>query len=455
VEFQGCRRQLQPRPGSSMVSMKNWMKLLPIGVVEAWLIFTLLVFEFGPYEYPPINHIKLFLYLIISNIFILIGYIKGIRRAPNVTASKPIGFSFFSFSCYFAVIWSIVMISTWPSLQQIMIGYLSGATDTLRAQQLSNIGGRWQDYYNILLSPMVYVVITIGPYSWFKLKKLHKILVIFVILIKIFNAVMGGGRIEFLEVLFMSGGAASIPILSNRFKPPKIAIAIVVFGLFSTFTAYNIFIVASRSTMTSERYVGSQLTRDSSWLKQDGIIINHLPPSIQPAILQSLEYLSHGYYPLGLCLEKPVSGVTFGLGHSQFLIRNAEQVFQTRYFSEISYWNRLQMEDNYSVQLFMSGYIWIANDVTFLGSIFVLYGFAYLLGCTWIDSLTYINYFSVTAFCFLMFMFFSLPMFSILLDGVPFVSFYSTLLLWGLGRSVVSRRSKLKSITSQRVSVFQ
>ena len=113
------------------------------------------------------------------------------------------------------------------------------------------------------------------------------------------------------------------------------------------------------------------------------------------------------------------------------------------------------MEDNYSVQLFMSGYIWIANDVTFLGSIFVLYGFAYLLGCTWIDSLTYINYFSVTAFCFLMFMFFSLPMFSILLDAVPFVSFYSTLLLWGLGRSVVSRRSKLKSITSQRVSVFQ
>jgi hypothetical protein len=48
---------------------------------------------------------------------------------------------------------------------------------------------------------------------------------------------------------------------------------------------------------------------------------------------------------------------------------------------------RMEIDEDTSPSLWYTGYMWIASDTTYLGSILVLFAFGYLLGRSWMCSL--------------------------------------------------------------------
>ena len=412
-----------------------WIRLLPIIFGMIWLNLTIFLFEFGPFSYPDIDHLTLNAYLFISNCSICLGYIIGIRGVGKGYRVLVKPCQLLRFCCYMSLAGILITLTTWPSPNEIILAYFSENSAIIRSQALNALGGRWQDYISIFLSPFTSILVTAGVYYWGSSSAYVRVMVFATIAFKILGSIMTGGRIGMIEIFILVGLSYIAKCFRTRDRFPIIRFLVIAsLVLFFTF-AYSAFITVSRSGHDAGTYIDNFPTVGYGELDKNGAMVLLTPTLLAPLLIQSIAYVSHGYYALALCLEKSFHGITFGFGHSPFLIRLADLFTASDYFKSTSYYTRLLLEDGYSSQLFMTGYIWIANDVTFLGSLLVFIIFGYLLGKSWLDTLVGKNPFAVTIFSLFLFMLFSLSMFSTIQDPAPFISYYSILILWWFTRS--------------------
>ena len=101
--------------------------------------------------------------------------------------------------------------------------------------------------------------------------------------------------------------------------------------------------------------------------------MRNLPDPAKVGALSLSSYLVHGYYALYLSLDEPWVPM-FGIGNSMFLYRNVAKLTGMSEIEEMPY--PLRIERRYGWDAYgnwSSIYPWIASDVSFPGTILVVF----------------------------------------------------------------------------------
>jgi hypothetical protein len=122
----------------------------------------------------------------------------------------------------------------------------------------------------------------------------------------------------------------------------------------------------------------------------------------------------------------------FGAGNSLFLTRNVAKMTGDEEFIEKSYPAKIEIEDGWGMYvLWHSIYPWIASDVSFPGTLVVVFFIGRIFALSWTDTLQGSNPFAVVAFAQLLTMLFYFPGNNqCLQSGEAFISFVVIMALW-------------------------
>jgi hypothetical protein len=204
------------------------------------------------------------------------------------------------------------------------------------------------------------------------------------------------------------------------------------------FLAYFGSAVSSRegSPVTSGYFLHAHTRVD-----EDNFLIRNLPPAPATALIGLDIYLTQGYYALSLSLQEPFVPM-YGVGNSMFLYRQAARVTGNAWISERPYPVRIEKYGWDAEGLWSSIYPWIASDVSFPGTILVVFLIGRLFAQSWLDTLRGDNPFAVVMFSMFVIVLFYFPANNQMLQsGETLAAFWCTLLLWRRSRGRVLARA--------------
>lgn len=408
----------------------RWGKVqfVPITILMLWLLSTIFLFEFGLYRYPVTNRNLLYFYLGCVHVALLMGYVQGIRvkvldrmRRYEV---KKIRKLFMIGAALFVLVNLPSLISMIPNI----LGVIHGNAFAIRN---AAVEGHWKDYASMFLLWLNDGFLILTIYYWESTNSFIRCFFIVDFVINLLSQIAVAGRTGIFGALILILFSFIAGYFSGNLKKTVGKFLVVSFLLVVFFLFYSNFISISRTptgTFTAQSIVpGTEVNKDN-------MLFQIVPKSLQPLVFTGAQYFSHGYYGLSLCLEKPFIGIALGAGQSMFLTRNVARLLNWDHIYYLSYPFRLQLEDGFSSSLWVTAYPWIASDVTFVGSILVLYVLGYLLALAWQDVLIEHSPFAVVAFLKLSTTVIFLPMSSVTQDGSGLVSFYVVLVVWWIMR---------------------
>jgi len=155
-----------------------------------------------------------------------------------------------------------------------------------------------------------------------------------------------------------------------------------------------------------------------------------LPPNAQVGVYGLTIYLTQGYYALYLSLKEPFIPM-FGIGHSMFLLNQVADFPDLAFVGQLPFPMRIEKYSWNAYGLWSSIYPWIASDVSFPGTLLVVFIIGRLLAQSWLDTLRGENPFAVAAFAqFLIVLFYFPANNQVAQSGESWTAFVGTLILW-------------------------
>jgi uncharacterized membrane protein YciS (DUF1049 family) len=419
-------------------------RLAPLIASQIFLWLTLALFAFGPWQWPLRNPAQLYLFVCGAHLALVLGYLSAAHKAPAEHKRHFDPNTLVRWSLWITLIalpfTSFARTGSWiPDL----IGGLKdpGAAYT-KAQIFTENSANFAAYLRILAAPVLVMLFPLGFYFGARLNWPTKILMFVAMLVVIIMSIATGQRRDMADLIVtvpfvvVAAHFAKVSVLSRR------AILVVSVGAAASllvFTGYFTYSHVSRVGQQAAAYGVNPVTRQSP--DTDNAILNAFPSDMQPGVVALLNYLTTGYYGLGLALERPVQPM-YGAGHSMFLTRQAERLTNTAGFESRSLAVQISDKDGFKYPVFWcTAYPYFANDLGFIGTILMLFFVGRGLAQTWIDMLGGKSPFAVVFFCLLMTLVFYLPATNRMLqDGEGVVAFYSWLLLWS-GTRLVRRKT--------------
>ena len=120
----------------------------------------------------------------------------------------------------------------------------------------------------------------------------------------------------------------------------------------------------------------------------DNGVVRYLPSgSLRTGVVGLSFYVTHGYYGLYLSLDKPFVPM-FGVGHSLFLTQQAVRLTGNEQIAMMSYPKRIEEDGWDALGLWSTIYPWIASDVSFPGTVAVVFLIGRLFALAWYDALS-------------------------------------------------------------------
>ncbi|MDN7244683.1 hypothetical protein [Planococcus shenhongbingii] len=411
-------------------------RLLPLYTLLIYYFITLIVFKYGPTEWPVKNEILLFSYLIFAYLSLSIGYILGIKyKFSSLKKDKVLKYFPFFLFLFLTMLPLTSFGRTGSFLPVISLTSLDFGQAYYNSQ---NVRSSWVEYLRILTGPATFAVLPLGIIYFKKMKLGIKFLFITSIIYFLMIDISRGTNksiADFILIFFITSllifvrNSITTKALElskrNLIKGTSLIIFISI-SLFSFLQFFSLFI-GSRTKSIYNSFSNTYLDLNNPFLK----IVGNEELSYGLAMLMS--YLTQGYYGLSLALEKPFV-FTYGFGYSSFLLENiAELGFP--YIKSESYPYRL-FEDNWPTgQVWSSFFVWPASDITFLGVILLMVLIGYILGRSWMESLIYLNSSSIVVLCLMFILCFYLPLNNQLFQGgEPFIYTWFWLVLWLFGK---------------------
>lgn len=382
--------------------------------IKAALIFsciTFILYLWGPYNFPAVNRIELFLFLTACNMAMYTGFSSGVKhyRKPNrvfaFSSSKIINILFI-----IAIIISVPKFLLYthftsnPLTQTILAVqmFFSGSANDLyiTRQDYGNVSGIWVfiNYAVVLFGAFHWMYIPLSMFFWKKLSKVKKIGSLIIYLFFVLQYICTGtnvGLFEFILSIFVVRIARNIYDHKKEKKiNKKKVVALVLLVLIAVLFAFD-FVMQSRIGDKTD-YV--PLGNADAYLDINSPLYIITPNAIKSVLCYATRYVSLPYYALEKSFEVPFN-TTFGFGYSWFLLDNIP--------GSSFLWNRtymMQMESMFHYNHWSSwhtAYLWFANDVSHFGVPFVLFFIYRIFGRSWISFLNTGNIAS-----FLMFMLF-------------------------------------------------
>jgi len=213
------------------------------------------------------------------------------------------------------------------------------------------------------------------------------------------------------------------------FKKLFLRIFIVVF----LFLVYSSYISINRYLKPIENMVEYMSNSDKYELDTNNFLIPKFSGNLElinAGVLQGYFYFTHAYKGLSEALNLPFKGTSLFFGHSDFTIRNLANVFSDDEMLNYSYHYRLYNEVSYPRSLWITAYAWIASDMTFIGSFFLLYFFGSLLASSWIRTLKAPTLISCSVFGWIIYFFFQTNITFVPADLGAFISFWGSIFIY-------------------------
>ena len=427
------------------------VRMLPIWILMIWLLSTVAVFFYGPYEYQIPNRLQLYGYLFAVHIALYLGYCRGIRVQGRIYHGPWSGINIAKVCIAITTIFVIVQLIITSGGD---VGRLSLALqDPATAYRLGSTKGNITifNYISIILSPIKVLGITIGIFYWNSLKKVQRAFLIFIVLITFLENIGASVRAGIVFMTFILMASIGAGYFSGQLQfnwRSKLVIVIILMVFIIGFFKYVNF-------LTEKRQPGTNVLLNPITMEQPlehNIINSFFPETWHKTATVVAFYVSHGYARLAQAMDMEFTGIGFGVGNSPFLMRNVERLTGLANLKKLSYGMRLDPEAELDrIGSFWSTYyVWIASDVTFPGSIVVIFLIGYLLALAWIDALRWRNPIAVSAFSCLASLVFSFPRTNPMQDGAGLTVYFGLPLLWWMTRKFkitikhksISRRSE-------------
>jgi hypothetical protein len=409
------------------------VRLLPIAFFLAYLMITVFLFAFGPWPWPVVDGTKLYAFLALAHIALLLGYLGAAFRAPRDYYGRWEIKRFIQL-CLIANLLFLIptaLSRVGSAVPNIAAGLTNpgaayGMSRAMRTEKTAII-----EYLRIAAGPLLFSLLPLTVYYWRRLNRTTRILSSFCILGNVAIYISMGTNKAIADLVLLAPWlvlAAHLSGISRLRLGHRVAIA--GGGVIASFL-FLWFFTAGQITRTGSAAVSGYFPSTQTFADPDNFLIRDLPPGAREGALSLTNYLTQGYYALYLSLDKPFVPM-FGIGNSMFLHRNIARLTGRRSVEEMSYPARIEKEDGWDAYgNWSSIYPWIASDASFPGTIIIVFLIGRLFAMSWLDSLKGNNPFAVAAFAEFIIMLFYFPANNqVMQGGEELTGFCVILLLW-------------------------
>lgn len=420
---------------TAILPFKNYstvVRLFPIVFFIGYLTFTVILFAVGPWDWPILDGSKLYIFLGLAHVALFLGYYTAAFR-------KPCGYSR-QFSVYKVIRWTIVvnLILLFPT-----VAFRTGSFTPDIAAALANPGAAYTnslttrdantpviEYIRLCVGPFIALFLPVVIFYWRFIRPFARTLAMVVLFgtVALFIA-MGTNKaiadtVLLLPWLVFAAHCAGIIRLSARKWILGGLAALVSFALFLSFFSLTM------STRTGASPFYGYFPAIGMRADPNNFLIKDASPPVKIGVLGLDSYMTQGYYALYLSLEEPFVPM-FGVGNSFFLTHQAVRITNDPEIERLSYPARIEKHGWNAFGLWSSIYPWIASDVSFPGTILVVFLIGRLFALSWLDTLDGTNPFAVAVFAQFVIMLFYFPANNqILQSGEGFTGLVGTFCLW-------------------------
>lgn len=398
---------------------------------------TELLFVCGPMSYTVDNLWRTLLYLLLNNVFLVLGY-RFYMSSLRSTCIKSVERSI----CSMSILKGIILVSVlcmpirinvlWNinpfSLPAIVDHVISSVVDpgSVYHSKLEFKTDVWT-YVNMFVNIFVYISLASGVYYWGKMGKGWKTIIAILVFLEIILPLGQGvrkGVLDIMLLVFFISVAAYPNLLIKKKRCVKLLLITCI--TCSLFLAYFIFSNMSRGSIDD---INALVVNNSAFSS-----VKDVYKKISPLLIVTLcsvqSYACQGYYALALALPMPYKFCYF-LGSSWFGInlshRIGIEVFDKTYVA------RLEEFGVDSTINWHSIYTWLANDVSFVFVPLIMFLIGFFLAKTWNDTICNKSIFAPPIFFFFTVMVFysfaNNQVFSFM-----FIPFIITFVLWNVDR---------------------
>ena len=365
------------------------VNLHPIKILLAFLVFTEILFFFGPISYKIANPLMMMLYFIILNMALYYGFNVGINKTKcsRFTISMNIVKALLTLGLilnieYLFRKWATHGLSvSFSTLIYALVNpgdaYSSEATLAVNTNIVTGL----------ILTPFRWAVIPMGIYYWSKLKTFWKSIIICTFIVYMITWLGVGTRKGLLDLIIVSYFSAVAANTTILLKPESKKRLRIIIGICSAlFIFFFIYSNASRAGLSSLNDLDEMLDREHR-----NFYVEYCSPNILSALSEITSYLCQGYNSLSISMSEigiipPTIG---GSSMSTWL-----------YFERFLGYNPMPdtymaiLESNYGIDMYEywhSIYLWLANDVTFIFVPFVIFFIGFYFARAWKDALYGMN----------------------------------------------------------------
>lgn len=367
------------------------MKILlsPIYLIGGFNLFTLLMYIFAPYGYQAGNVLMSYAYIFINIIFLIVGYIFGIKNgggrlisngySDKKTVSKIFGFILIFYSFTFLIKYAYLLKFNIFDVSGMINFLLMGLSDPMLAYKLTGDATRpftvsWTIYFLIsVINSIFFIVVFI---SWPSLSRVKKVFSLFFIILEFFYWAGRGTNFGIISII--------VTLLFARLLAlKKLNVKMIFYGFLAFLLSIVIFSLIM-SLRGDSSYDLQAYALNYSYVDESSLLILLAPESLHSSLLLIFSYLVQGYYYMSLAFDLDFSSTWFGgsnpaiVGLYDFLgFSNFERSYVYRLFEfgidPLINWH--------------SAYTWYANDFSFFGVPFVMVFYGWFMGLTWANSI--------------------------------------------------------------------
>ncbi|MCI8400958.1 MAG: hypothetical protein HFI38_02490 [Lachnospiraceae bacterium] len=418
---------------------------LPMKVIQIYLFTTIILYVFGPWQWKDLN-MALTVGLLLSYQTALylgyryssIGYMK--RKTRTVYFSKHalqmiilLGFAVTLLQC----IRTIGSVNISSILKQVLQGLTDAASQYRASKEVTNkFGGAAATYFIVLTAPITWMAIPLSIRHFKELNMLFRVIAIANIFLEVSRWLAIGTNKGIIDILiiavcmiYLNSIAKCIKKRSNLNKSKT---HILIIGVVLTVIGLYIFEnnVGSRINSNWRNY---EITNGNTPINYDSLLMQLLPPGLSTILILVASYLTQGYYAFSLC--RSVEWIPmFGTGNSMFIIENIRDLFGFSLY-DYTYQTRIACFNWDPFVNWHSFYVWLANDFSIIGVIFVMFILGYLFCQVVQDAIIKGDDLAIVLFCLFAIMFIYLPANNQILSyPTTFMAFWVILIIWKITR---------------------
>lgn len=425
---------------------------IPIRITMVYLLFTLLMYVCGPFDWKTENPVYTYIYLGLYLLMLWGGYQIGIRGKQNsykwdaqkfdnkiikiLKIMLVINLVFYIFSIMRTYGMNNFNIS--HLIANMKVGLLNPGQgyenkllrDTLTGSEV--LGGSVFTLILFIWNFFSYSIWSLGMVYFKKMNLLFKIVVFLTIMLQILYSLSIGTNIGVFvpAIYFIAYFGVNITIKNNKTikkKRKNYKFVIFILGLYLLVTFGNN--ILGRGGIVKEGY---NYSVGGIRIDQHSIFFDLVPQALHPLLIAGASYLTQGYYGFSLATNLkwiPMYGIGNSMQITNFLTNMGSSI------GEKSFQARLEPLGWDPEINWHTAYLWFANDVGFLGVVLVMFLIGFLFAKIYRDSIECENPFAKVLIGQFVLLIMFLPCNNQLGQSFQYIfSFWLMLIAWGISR---------------------